>query len=32
MLLLFPSWLEHHVEAFEGAGERISISFNVTNP
>jgi len=31
-LLLFPSWLEHHVEAFEGPGERISISFNVTNP
>jgi uncharacterized protein (TIGR02466 family) len=30
-LLLFPSWLEHHVEAFEGDGERISISFNVTN-
>ena len=31
-LLLFPSWLEHHVNAFEGPGERISISFNVTNP
>jgi hypothetical protein len=31
-LLLFPSWLEHHVEAFEGDGERISVSFNVTNP
>ena len=31
-LLLFPSWLEHHVEPFEGDGERISLSFNVTNP
>lgn len=31
-LLLFPSWLEHQVEPFEGPGERISISFNVTNP
>lgn len=31
-LLLFPSWLEHHVRPFEGPGERISISFNVTNP
>src|SRR6185503_4704745 len=24
-LLLFPSWLEHRVEPFEGTGERISI-------
>jgi uncharacterized protein (TIGR02466 family) len=31
-LLLFPSWLEHRVEPFEGAGERISIAFNATNP
>jgi hypothetical protein len=31
-LLLFPSWLEHRVERFEGAGERISIAFNATNP
>lgn len=30
-LLLFPSWLEHRVEPFEGAGERISIAFNATN-
>jgi uncharacterized protein (TIGR02466 family) len=31
-LLLFPSWLEHRVERFEGPGERISIAFNATNP
>jgi len=31
-LLLFPSWLEHRVEPFEGEGERISIAFNATNP
>jgi uncharacterized protein (TIGR02466 family) len=31
-LLLFPSWLEHRVERFEGSGERISIAFNVRNP
>jgi uncharacterized protein (TIGR02466 family) len=31
-LLLFPSWLEHRVERFDGAGERISIAFNVSNP
>ena len=31
-LLLFPSWLEHRVERFEGVGERISIAFNVRNP
>jgi len=31
-LLLFPSWLEHRVEPFEGTGERISIAFNATNP
>jgi uncharacterized protein (TIGR02466 family) len=31
-LLLFPSWLEHRVEAFQGSGERISIAFNVSNP
>jgi len=31
-LLLFPSWLEHRVEPFEGSGERISIAFNVRNP
>lgn len=28
-LLLFPSWLEHSVAAFEGEGERICIAFNV---
>jgi uncharacterized protein (TIGR02466 family) len=31
-LLLFPSWLEHRVEPFEGEGERISIAFNASNP
>src|SRR5262245_61640530 len=31
-LLLFPSWLEHRVEGFEEAGERISIAFNACNP
>ncbi len=31
-LLLFPSWLEHRVERFEGTGERISIAFNASNP
>ncbi|TAL03483.1 MAG: hypothetical protein EPO07_06200 [Verrucomicrobia bacterium] len=31
-LILFPSWLEHRVERFEGEGERISIAFNATNP
>jgi uncharacterized protein (TIGR02466 family) len=32
LLLLFPSWLEHRVERFGGAGERISIAFNASNP
>ena len=32
MLILFPSWLEHRVEPFEGEGERISIAFNATSP
>jgi len=31
-LLMFPSWLEHRVERFEGEGERISIAFNASNP
>jgi len=31
-LLIFPSWLEHRVERFEGVGERISIAFNASNP
>ena len=30
-LLIFPSWLEHRVEAFAGEGERISIAFNASN-
>jgi hypothetical protein len=28
-MLIFPSWLYHHVTPFRGAGERISISFNI---
>jgi len=31
-LLIFPAWLEHRVERFTGAGDRISIAFNATNP
>jgi uncharacterized protein (TIGR02466 family) len=31
-LLIFPGWLEHRVERFEGTGERISIAFNASNP
>jgi uncharacterized protein (TIGR02466 family) len=31
-LLIFPAWLEHRVEPFEGTGERISIAFNAVNP
>lgn len=31
-LLMFPSWLEHRVEPFQGEGERISIAFNASNP
>ncbi len=30
-LLIFPSWLEHRVEAFTGDGDRISIAFNASN-
>jgi uncharacterized protein (TIGR02466 family) len=28
-LLIFPSWLKHWVNPFEGEGERISIAFNL---
>ena len=31
-LLLFPSWLQHRVEPFQGSGERISLAFNAANP
>jgi len=31
-LLIFPSWLEHRVETFDGTRERISIAFNASNP
>ena len=27
-LVIFPSWVLHDVRAFEGNGERITISFN----
>jgi uncharacterized protein (TIGR02466 family) len=30
-VLLFPGWLEHRVEAFQSAGDRITIAFNATN-
>jgi uncharacterized protein (TIGR02466 family) len=29
LMLIFPSWLYHYVNAFQGKGERISIAFNV---
>lgn len=29
LLLLFPSWLQHYVNPFYGAGARISVAFNV---
>jgi hypothetical protein len=29
MVVMFPSWLLHSVEPWEGEGERISIAFNV---
>jgi uncharacterized protein (TIGR02466 family) len=28
-MVIFPSWLRHHVPSNEGSGERISISFNL---
>jgi uncharacterized protein (TIGR02466 family) len=28
-MVIFPSWLEHSVAPFQGAGERISIAFNL---
>jgi uncharacterized protein (TIGR02466 family) len=31
-LIMFPAWLEHRVERFEGPGDRISIAFNASNP
>jgi uncharacterized protein (TIGR02466 family) len=31
-LILFPAWLQHRVEPFQGSGERISIAFNASNP
>jgi uncharacterized protein (TIGR02466 family) len=30
MMLLFPSWLQHSVEAYTGNGTRISIAFNAS--
>ncbi|MAZ87096.1 MAG: hypothetical protein CL693_05590 [Cellvibrionaceae bacterium] len=29
MLVLFPGWLTHFVHPYEGAGERVSIAFNI---
>lgn len=29
LMVLFPSWLSHHVHPFVGKGERISIAFNI---
>jgi len=29
MMLLFPSWMPHSVERYDGAGSRISIAFNL---
>ncbi|HMB78158.1 MAG TPA: 2OG-Fe(II) oxygenase family protein [Kiloniellaceae bacterium] len=29
MMLLFPSWMPHSVERYDGAGTRISIAFNL---
>jgi uncharacterized protein (TIGR02466 family) len=28
-MVLFPSWLEHSVDAFQGAGNRVCVAFNV---
>ena len=28
-MLRFPSWLEHAVDAFQGAGRRTCVAFNV---
>ena len=28
-MVIFPSWLRHHVPSNEGSRERISISFNL---
>lgn len=30
LMVMFPSWLKHMVHPFQGAGERISISYNIT--
>lgn len=29
LMVLFPSWLVHHVHPFIGTGERISVAFNI---
>ena len=31
-IVLFPSWLAHSVDPWEGDGERISIALNLTAP
>ena len=29
LMVLFPAWLSHHVEPFQGAGPRISVAMNI---
>jgi len=29
MVVMFPSWLSHSVDPWQGEGERVSIAFNV---
>ena len=30
LLMIFPAWLNHYVNAYHGDGERISIAWNMT--
>jgi hypothetical protein len=30
LLIMFPGWLQHYVNAYYGDGERISIAWNLT--
>jgi hypothetical protein len=29
LLILFPAWLSHSVEPWEGSGDRISVAMNI---
>ena len=29
MMVLFPGWLSHHVEPWQGTGTRISVAMNI---